>query len=194
MKAASSRQETTAARKEQIVRATIALLAERGYHATTFDAICQSAGLSSKRLITYHFSSKDELCLAAADLVVVEAEAFMRPALDSASGIGDLLATIIRSNVAFIAGHLGQARALQQIILNIPQIWQRHHENSIDRLAALLTEGQRTGQLQITDPRVTAAALRASIDSMYPLLVAGADPTTCANQLIELFDRGIRPR
>ncbi|MGW1696776.1 helix-turn-helix domain-containing protein, partial [Streptomyces sp. NPDC002399] len=55
----TTRQAATAARKDQIIRAAIALLAERGYQATTFEAICDKAGLSSKRLITYHFSSKD---------------------------------------------------------------------------------------------------------------------------------------
>lgn len=37
--AMSSRMEATAARKEQIVRAGVALLADRGYKATTFDAL-----------------------------------------------------------------------------------------------------------------------------------------------------------
>ena len=71
----------TAARREQITRTTIALLAERGHQATTFEAICKEAGLSSKRLITYHFSSKDELFAAVAGQVVADSETYMQAAL-----------------------------------------------------------------------------------------------------------------
>jgi AcrR family transcriptional regulator len=112
----TSRTEATAARKEQIVRAAIAVLADRGYRATTFDAICQTAGLSSKRLITYHFSGKEDLFAAVADHVVAAAEHEMRPAWDAATDPCALLAAVIRASVAFTARHLAEGRALQEII------------------------------------------------------------------------------
>jgi Bacterial regulatory proteins, tetR family len=61
MSAPGGRAQATQARREQIVQATIDVLAERGYAGTTFDAICAHAGLSSKRLISYHFATKDDL-------------------------------------------------------------------------------------------------------------------------------------
>ncbi|MCO5998101.1 TetR/AcrR family transcriptional regulator [Actinoallomurus rhizosphaericola] len=190
----TTRQAATAARKEQIIRAAIALLAERGYQATTFEAICREAGLSSKRLITYHFSGKDELLAAVADQVVADAEAYMRPALDAATGARDLLAALIRANVAFIADHTPQVRALQQIFLNGGLgDWQRHHIDSVNRLAGLFADGQRTGAFRSFDPQVMAAALRASIDSVSPLLSAGLPPGRCADELVEIFDRSTRP-
>lgn len=191
--AVTTRQAATAARKEQITRAAIALLAERGYQATTFEAICKEAGLSSKRLITYHFSSKDELFAAVADQVVADSESYMRAALDAATDIRELLATVIRTNVAFIASHSPQVRALRQIILNGDLgDWERHHIASQKRLARLLAEGQRTGVFRPFNPQVMAAALRASIDSVAPLVSAGLDPDLCANELVEIFDRSTR--
>ncbi|MFE7466635.1 TetR/AcrR family transcriptional regulator [Streptomyces sp. NPDC057499] len=190
----TDRQTATAARREQITRAAIALLADRGPQGTTFDAICKEAGLSSKRLITYHFSSKDELFAAIADRIVADAETFMRPGLDAATSPRELLAAAIRANVGFIAGHPQQTRALQQLLLNGGlSHYERHHTEALDRLARLLADGQRAGAFRPFDPRVMAAALRASLDAATPLLSTGLDPDAYANELVELFDRAVRP-
>jgi AcrR family transcriptional regulator len=189
----TTRKAATAARKEQIIRAAIAVLAERGYQATTFEAICDEAGLSSKRLITYHFSGKDELFAAVADHIVAEADAQMRPALDAPTDARDLLAALIRANVIFIAGHLEQMRALQQIILNGGHAWDRHHLESLERLAHLFDNGQSTGAFRPCNSQIMAATLRASLDSTYGLLSAGLDSEACANELVDLFDRATRP-
>lgn len=190
----TTRQAATAARKEQITRAAIAVLAEHGYQATTFEAICQEAGLSSKRLITYHFAGKDELFAAVADRVVADAETFMRPALDTATGARELLATVIRANVAFLAAHAPQVRALQQILLNGGLgSYERHHVEGLRRLSRLFADGQREGVFRAFDPQVMAASLRASIDSTAPLLSAGLDPDVCASELVGLYDRAVRP-
>lgn len=85
----ATREAATAARKAQITRAAIALLAERGYQATTFEAIRERAGLSGKRLISYHFSSKEELFASVAGQVVADAEAFIVPAVGRAVGARD---------------------------------------------------------------------------------------------------------
>ncbi len=191
----TTRQAATAARRQQITRTAIALLGELGYQATTFDAIRTRAGLSSKRLITYYFSSKDELLAAVADQIVADSEAHMQTALATTTGARELLATVIRTNVGFIAAHLPQVRALQQILLNGGHgVWERHHVESLNRLARLFAEGQRTGAFRPVDPRVMAAALRASIDSVLPLLSDGLDPDLCGNELVELFDRATSER
>lgn len=186
----TSRQAATAARKEQIIGTAITLLGELGYQATTLEAICEEAGLSSKRLITYHFSTKDELFAAVADHIAASAETSVQSALTAAASDRELLATVIRANVAFIADHSPQMRALQQILLNGGQgVWERHHIESLNGLARLFAQGQRTGAFRSFDPQVMAAALRASIDSVTPLLSAGLDPVSCGNELVELFDR-----
>lgn len=193
MSTTTTRQEATAARKDQIVRAAIAVLADGGYQATTFDAICRVAGLSSKRLITYHFTSKDDLMAAVAELVVAEAEEHLRPALQAATGPGELLPALIRANTAFVAGHLEQIRALEQIMLNGGKAWEGHHDDSVRRLTRLISDGQRTGAFRAGDPHLIATALRACLDSLYEPLAAGRDPQDCAQTLIDLFDHGLRP-
>jgi AcrR family transcriptional regulator len=112
------RQAATAARREQIIRAAIALLAERGYQATTFEAICEEAGLSSKRLITYHFSSKDELFAAVADQIVADGETFMRPAIAAATGARELPAAVTHVNVEPSIGGPTRAYGIAKRALN----------------------------------------------------------------------------
>ena len=56
-----SRSLAATARRAQIVEATIGTIAEVGYGQTTYNRIAQRAGLSSTRLISYHFGSRDEL-------------------------------------------------------------------------------------------------------------------------------------
>ena len=189
MTGVTTRQRATAARRDQIVGAAVALLAAHGYPATTFDAIVQHAGLSSKRLITYHFSSKNQLFAAIAERVVGDAEAFMRPALDAAADAQETLAAVIRTTVAFMARHLDEMRALQQIILNGGHAWDDHHAESLSRLTGLFAEGQRSGAFRAGDPQLMAAVLRAALDGMYMPLAAGRDPDHCAAELVELFDR-----
>lgn len=190
----TDRHAATTARREQVTRAAIALLADRGRQGTTFDALCKEAGLSSKRLITYRFSSRDELFAAVADRIVGDAESFMRTGLDAATGPRELLAAAIRANVGFIAGHPRRTRALQQLLFNGGLGHQeRHHTEALHRLTRMLADGQRAGAFRPFDPRVMAAALRASLDAVTPLLSAGLDPDACAHELVGLFDCAVRP-
>lgn len=85
-----------------------------------------------------------------------------------------------------------EGRALREIVLNGEDAWDKHHKQSVQRLTRLLADGQRAGAFRDFDPQIMATALRAAIDSVYEPIAAGADPTRCANQLVELFDRAIR--
>lgn len=64
---------------------------------------------------------------AVADQIVADGETFMRPATEAVTGARELLATVIRANVAFIVDHAPQVRALRQILLNGGLgDWERH--------------------------------------------------------------------
>ncbi|TDU89536.1 TetR family transcriptional regulator [Kribbella voronezhensis] len=192
IKQAGDRAGSTAARRDQIVEATIAVLAERGYAAASYDAICEVAGLSSKRLISYHFTSKDELLAEVLHRVTTDAGAFMRPALDAAAGPAAKLAAYIRSNVEFIASRPDHVRAVQQIVFGQVPVPSEESDGAIARLAGLFDDGQRSGDFRTFDSTLMAAALRAAIDAVAGRLVAGADPQVCADELTETFHRATR--
>ncbi|MCA2219610.1 TetR/AcrR family transcriptional regulator [Nonomuraea aurantiaca] len=192
MQTSGTRREATEARKAQIASATIAVLAERGYAETTFEAICEHAGLSSKRLISYHFSSKEQLFEAVVGQVIADAAVFMRPALQAASGAEAQLEAFIRANIAFIAAHPAHVRAVQQIAYNQAFAGEHERDAAIARLVALFTDGQRTGAFRAFDSVLMSTALRASIDAMADRIVGGLDPDHCASELVEIFGRATR--
>ncbi|MEU6788479.1 TetR/AcrR family transcriptional regulator [Nonomuraea angiospora] len=192
MQSSAPRRAATEARKAQIASATIAVLARRGYAETTFEAICEQAGLSSKRLISYHFSSKDQLFEAVVRQVVEDAAGFMRPSLDAASGARAQLEAFIRANIAFIAAHPEHVRAVQQIAFNQVPVGGDEQDAAVARLAALFAEGQRAGAFREFDGVLMGTALRASIDGVADRLVRGLDPGRCADELVEIFDRATR--
>ncbi|MFC5835796.1 TetR/AcrR family transcriptional regulator [Nonomuraea insulae] len=170
------------ARKAQIVAATIAVLARRGYAHTSFEAICEQAGLSSKRLISYHFDGKDELLATVVRVVLDEAAAYVRPVVEAAGEERARLEAYIRASLGFAAARPEHVRALRQIWCNtggpIADGW----------LDGLFEGGQRAGAFRGFDPAVMSAVLRASIDEVAERL----DPGACADELVKIFDRATR--
>jgi AcrR family transcriptional regulator len=183
---------STAARRDQIVAATIGVLAERGYAATSYDAICAVAGLSSKRLISYHFTSKDELLAEVLHRVTTDAGEYMRPAIEAADGPAAKLAAYLRANIEFIAAKPDHVRAVQQIVLSQATVPDEEADGAIARLVSLFDEGQRSGDFRPFDSALMAVTLRAAIDAVAGRLVAGADPRRCADELTEIFHRATR--
>ena len=71
----ATRSFASEARRAQIVAATMQVIAEDGLAQASFARIAERAGLSSTRLISYHFAGKDELI-----------EAVVRDGLDAMAG------------------------------------------------------------------------------------------------------------
>jgi AcrR family transcriptional regulator len=186
------RAQATRARREQIVQATIEVLAGKGYAATTFEAICGHAGLSSKRLISYHFATKDDLLAAVLTTVIADAAAYMHPRIAAADGPREQLAAYIRANVEFVAAHPGHVRAVQQIAFNGPALPGSHEDTALGLLAELFEQGVRAGEFRPLDARLMATTVRAAIDAAAGPLLDGLDPAHCATELVTAFDHATR--
>lgn len=168
------------------------MLAERGFAATSYDAICAAAGLSSKRLISYHFKTKDELLAEVLHRVTADAAELMRPAIEAADGPAAKLAAYIRSNVDFIATRPDHVRAVQQIAFGSTDVPSEESDGAVSRLVTLFDEGRRTGVFRAFDSLLMAVTLRAAIDAVAGRVIAGGDPALCAEELVETFDRATR--
>ncbi|MEV0621669.1 hypothetical protein AB0I81_50645 [Nonomuraea sp. NPDC050404] len=129
-------------------------------------------------------------------MVVDEAAAFVRPAVESAgergaagSGRGGgagseraRLEAYIRASLGFAAARPEHARALRQIVCNTDE------RVAEEWLRGLFECGQRAGAFRVFDPELMSTVLNASIDGVADRL----DPGTCADALVELFDRATR--
>jgi AcrR family transcriptional regulator len=191
---ALSREESAAARRRQILAATIEELAERGYAGTSFDGIVKRAGLSSKRMITYHFDTKDLLYAAVVAEVAQVAAGFMSPLIGREPTVREKLRTYVVSNIRFIAEFPEHVRAVREIAFHSPadDAVSGLTDPALARLVAGFEEGQANGELRTFDPVVMAVTVRAAIDAATEQLRTGTDPARYATELAEMIDRATR--
>ena len=189
---------TEAARRQQIVRATIEVLAESGYGAASLAAIAARLGIS-KGVISYHFAGKDELMREVVGSVLGDAAAFMGARVTTAQPATQQLRAYVTSNLEFLATHRQQIRALTEVLNSAPPatggapMYEAGGEQAVQVLTTLLAAGQRNGEFGDFSAAVAARSLRASIDAVSGLLRQdpGADLDNYARDLLALFERGI---
>ncbi len=191
---------TATARRGQIIDATIETIARSGYRQASFARIAEQAGLSSTRLISYHFAGKDELVHALIDRVYAELVGFMGERLGHARTPRERLAAYIRALVEFIATHAAQMQALMSVFLEHQfDDGSATYDGESDRSALgpmqeILRDGQRGGEFRAFDTFVMASAIQRSLDGL-PFLLRTApelDLAAYAEELVTLFDRATR--
>ena len=189
-----------AARRAQIVAATIEVIAELGYGQATFARIAEQAGLSSTRLISYHFAGKDELVEAVVAEVYGQMARWMGERMAGCAGGREALLTYIRGLVAFIAEHPAQMRALMSVFLDHrAEGGGRTYDSDSERralepLEGILRGGQEAGEFRAFDTFVMAATIQRSIDGLPFLLrtAPGLDLAAYAEELATMFDLATR--
>lgn len=191
----AERSVTATARRAQIVGAAIEAIAELGYAQTSFAKIAARAGISSTRLISYHFAGKDDLMRAVVDEATTAAVAFIRPRIAAVAGRAAVLAAYIEANLEFMSTHPAHIRALVDIAVNArtpdgaPLTVQ--DGPALELLERHFRDGQAEGVFRDFDPRVMAVSLRASIDAAAGVLARepGADLKAYGTELVGIFER-----
>lgn len=187
-------------RRAQIVASAIATIAELGFNRASFAQIAKHAGISSTRLISYHFEDKAELIRAVVESVLTEAAAYMRPRLPLEGTKAAILAAYLKSNVDFIHEHPDHIRAVIDIAANAraedgtPLTDPATADGGLKLLVELLLAGQADGEFRAFDPLVMAVTIRAAIDAAAGRITSLAKPDVdaYAQQLQDLFDRATR--
>ncbi|WP_220449374.1 TetR/AcrR family transcriptional regulator [Nonomuraea longispora] len=192
---------TATARRAQIITATIDTIAELGYGQATFARIAERAGLSSTRLISYHFAGKAELMSAVVAEVYGRLGPFIAERMTGHPDARGELRAYITGAIEFIAEHRVQMQALMAIFLNFRDIegGSRSYDAANDRnvvghVEAILRKGQDNGEFRDFDTFVMAATIQRSIDSL-PFLLQSApdlDLPGYARELTTLFDLATR--
>jgi len=182
-------------RRDQIVRATITVLATSGFAHTSLARIAQQLGIS-KGVISYHFAGKEDLLRQVVTTIYTVGAVEMAAALQAATTPREQLHAYIRSNLAFIASHPAEIRALGEIFLNLrrpsgePFYGPADEEPIIAVLEQGFRAGQATGQFRQFDTRVMALSLRAAIDKFSAQVGGGGTIAVeiYTEELITLFD------
>lgn len=197
----SGRSFTGEARRSQIIAATIETIADLGYGQASFARIAERAGLSSTRLISYHFAGKDELMSAAVAEVYDHLGRFMTARMAGVTCARDALRTYITALVGYIADNRSRMRAMMEIFLNFrgedgaSHSYDAGSENAaIGHVQRILRDGQRSGEFRHFDTFVMAATVQRALDGLPFLLETkpDLDLTACAGELVTLFDLATR--
>jgi AcrR family transcriptional regulator len=192
---APARSITGTARRTQIIAATIAVIAESGYSQASFARIAEHAGLSSTRLISYHFAGKDELIAAVVEDVVGSIGAFMAQRVGAEQSAPAMLRAYIEGTIEFIAAHRAPMKALLEILLGGGLSYDaQDDERVVSHVEAVLQRGQADGDFRDFDTRVMATAIQRSVEGL-PFLLHSTPDLDCvayASELVTLFELATR--
>ena len=189
---------TEAARRAQIIECAIETIATLGYTQASLAHIAKQAGIS-KGVITYYFSSKEELLEQVVTEIYTAAVQAVTPQIAAQPTAQLRLQAYIRSAVDYIGTHRMRMAALLEIALNFRTAdgklrYRGTEEWILTALEALLRKGQQEGDFRPFDLRVMAVTIRRAIDALPSLLAANPnlDVESYARELVTLFDRATR--
>lgn len=190
---------TEIARRAQLIECATETIATLGYAQASLAQIAKRAGIS-KGVITYYFSSKEELIEQIVQDMTAAATSFMLPQIEAAPTTTTKLQAYLRSNIAYIAAHRIQMAAIIDIVLNVRtedghrRYQPGREEPALQALEDMLRRGQDEGEFRAFDPRVMALSIRGAIDALGRFLVAHLtlDGEAYAQELVTLFDRATR--
>jgi AcrR family transcriptional regulator len=191
---------TGAARREQITRAAIDVLAEEGFAATSIAAIADRLGVS-KGILSYHFPAKSELLTGVVGFVLEDAGRWMTARMGRSTSFRGALRTYISSNLSYLDGHRTEILALTEILANaravpgVPELFARSQEDAVSALESLFDAGRAAGEFGDVPSRMLAIALRSTIDSTSANLRADPafDLSPFESELTHLFDHATAP-
>ncbi len=181
------------ARRAQIVRSAIEVVAEAGFAQASLARIAKHAGIS-RGLISYHFAGKIDLIAEVLATVFADVASYIGPRVEAETGAAAQLRAYIQANLDYMHAHRAPIAAVVEIIsgggldvLGVDPV--QADQDALKPLADLFRRGQADGEFRTFDPEVMARALRGVIDSMAPRLSdSGLDLRACARELTTMFD------
>ena len=191
VKSASGRSVTSHVRRAQIVEAAIAVIAEVGYARASFARIADHAGLSSTRLISYHFNSRSDLMDAVVVDVIGRIGRHVGERIALQSTAAGRLREYILAVVCFIDHQRASMVALAEVVLGAGfEEGIAADRSATEGVEAILLQGQQTGEFRRFDARVMATTVQRSVDGL-PFLLRSEPDLDCAGyaaELVTLFE------
>jgi TetR/AcrR family transcriptional regulator, fatty acid metabolism regulator protein len=182
------------------VAAAIETIAERGFAGTSFAQIAERAGLSSTRMISYHFAGKDDLIEAVVSEVFRGAGEFIEPFVVAEPTPSGQLRGLIVGNARFYAEHRAHVTAVRDIWFGHrgPDGTRRYGMDAFElefaMVSQILRAGQAAGEFREFDPRIMAVTLRHALDGLAELIAAdpALDVEASTRELVAIFEGATR--
>lgn len=192
---------TEAARRAQVIGATIATISDLGYHKTTFAKIKERAGLSSTRIISYHFTNKAGLMQAVVTTATGMKDKFLTERIEGTTDRAGLLRGYIESEIAFLGAYPELVRVMVEMagsgsdaegwFMSAPLV----EEFRTGRLERQLRQGQKEGAFGDFAPDVMALSIAQAVDGVATKYKADPklDLERYGRELADLFTRATAP-
>ncbi|WP_199041958.1 TetR/AcrR family transcriptional regulator [Glycomyces salinus] len=185
------------ARRAQIVDAAAEVVAEAGYAQTSLARIAERAGIS-KGVITYHFTSKDEILRLVATQFFDRGWQYMESRIAAQETAAGQVRAWIGSELEFFGAHRTEFLAMSDIMANHrsedgSHAYAAELAEEVDGLAEILARGQRDGELRRFDPRVVANIILRCTDGVLETWAFDPDLDLEAQSavLLEFIDHAI---
>lgn len=152
------------ARRQQIIEATIAGVAEEGYAGASLAKIARRAKIS-KSVVVYHFGGKGALLETAVYQIFGEIWNFMRPRLQAENTARGRLRAFIESQFAFLEQRRARLLTISYILMNhrdrhgVLYLHEEAEKTNLQALGSMLEEGQKGGEFRAFAVRPMAATL-----------------------------------
>ncbi|WP_394828169.1 TetR/AcrR family transcriptional regulator [Pendulispora albinea] len=188
-----------AARRDQLVEAAIATIAEVGYAKASFVRIAERAAISPG-LISYHFSTKGELLEQVIVHITTTMDRAMSARAEGASGYVAALRAMIEAFVHYCAGHRPEMLALLQLSSNAedPEVAKelaRTQETGLSELEEMFQKGQEARAFRAFSPRTMAVTLMGALEAVPRELALRpeTDVDAYACELATAFELAVQP-
>jgi AcrR family transcriptional regulator len=188
-------------RRDHLIRATITVVATRGYEHASLAEIARTAGVS-KGLIWHYFADGDDLMAQAARVTLVRVRESVAADLDLTAPVPEIIRSAIARAAQLRTTHAEELRALSAIVYNLrgpdgqALLGPVEYEETYALQAALFRRGQQEGSLRDIDPLLMAVTYQGAVDTMLGHLQAHPeiDGATYARALADLLLGGIARR
>jgi AcrR family transcriptional regulator len=190
----TERSVASTARRAQILDATIEVIAAEGFASASFRRIAEHAGLSSTRLISYHFAGKDELMSALVEHVVTGIGEHVGARVMAEETPRRRLRAYVDGVVSYADSHREPMAALLQVAMAGAGGATTQEPSDISHLERILHDGQERGEMRDFDTQVMATTIQRAVETVPFMLQADPDLdcASYARELVELFDRATR--
>jgi AcrR family transcriptional regulator len=183
-----ARKKDQAARRQQLVSATVELIADRGIEALTLAAIAERVGVSS-RLVAYYYADLESLVHEAHEAAAERYYWARLQALDEVAGPEQRLMQLIRSGLP-----RQQDRRLSQVLNELSvnasrsrvhaQLMSQLFDREVSLYLSVLREGEASGAFRLSEPALTLARNLVALEDAYGFhLLAKDSPIDAATAL-----------
>ncbi len=191
---------TDLARRAQIAQCAAEAITEVGYADASMAEIARRAGVA-KSVVSYHFSDKEGLMGEVLRTALATYAKFMESRMAGATSVSDKLRAYLTGTADYVVEHRSLHVAVIEIAFNAtsadgrPLVATMPLQAPEPSVEDILRQGQRDGELRDFDVGVVAGVMRSAITHAMALRQRedpGADLGAYAEELVRLFDLGIR--